>query len=125
MPGPRQRLAGMGQVVELFENRHRAPGERQEPQPAPPPEPQAAAQAAPASIAGMLPYLPELLDSSAAQLIRIGNAFVVGPFMVWFGYKARGVPDWMRYAMMGAGGLTAVLSLWAYIAGQQQRKVGG
>ena len=38
-----------------------------------------------------------------SQQVRLWDVFVLGPFMLWFGWAAQGVPEWARYAMMIAG----------------------
>jgi hypothetical protein len=35
--------------------------------------------------------------------VRLLDVFVLGPFMIWFGFRARGVPDLARGAMIVAG----------------------
>lgn len=37
------------------------------------------------------------------QDLRVVDVFALGPFMVWFGVAARGVPEWARLAMVVSG----------------------
>lgn len=41
------------------------------------------------------------------QTVRLVDVFALGPFMVWFGVKAEGVPKWAR-ATMVAGGVSTI-----------------
>lgn len=51
-----------------------------------------------------------------SQDIRLIDVFVLGPFMVWFALKARGVPEWARYVMLASGVLTSVYNGVNYLA---------
>jgi hypothetical protein len=55
---------------------------------------------------------------SKSQDARIVD-FALGPFMVWFAFKATGVPQWARTVMLGAGILTVVYNGANYFAKQQ------
>ena len=37
------------------------------------------------------------------QNIRLVDVFVLGPFMVWVGAKAEGIPAWAKYTMVASG----------------------
>lgn len=50
--------------------------------------------------------------------VRWIDVFVLGPFMVWFAAKAKGVPDWARTAMLASGVLTIVYNGANYYAKQ-------
>jgi hypothetical protein len=37
------------------------------------------------------------------QGIRLVDVFVLGPFMIWVGVKAEGIPTWAKYTMVASG----------------------
>lgn len=46
--------------------------------------------------------------------IRLLDVFVLGPFMIWFGLQARGMPEWAKTAMIAAGIGTIVYNAMTY-----------
>lgn len=54
-----------------------------------------------------------------AQDVRWIDVWALGPFMVWYGLKARGVPQWARSAMVLSGVLTVVYNGANYYARQR------
>ncbi len=48
------------------------------------------------------------MKGDKSQLIRLVDVFLLGPFMVWFGVKAVGVPEWAGILMIVFGVLTIV-----------------
>ena len=42
------------------------------------------------------------------QFVRLVDVFILGPFMMWFGYQAKGIDDIYRYTMIIVGFLTII-----------------
>jgi hypothetical protein len=42
-------------------------------------------------------------DLAKPQNIRLADVFILGPFSIWFGLKAKEMPTWARVAMMAYG----------------------
>jgi hypothetical protein len=42
------------------------------------------------------------------QGVRVFDVLILGPFMMWFGWQAREMPTWARYAMMISGAGTSI-----------------
>ena len=51
-----------------------------------------------------------------SQDIRVLDIFVLGPFMIWFGMRATGVPEIARTAMIVAGIGTVLYNAMTYTA---------
>ena len=43
------------------------------------------------------------IDHGKSQAIRLMDVYALGPFMVWFGVKAKDVPEAARLVMIVAG----------------------
>lgn len=41
-----------------------------------------------------------------AQPIRLLDVFVLGPFMIWSGLNAKGIPGWAKIGLVVAGAAT-------------------
>lgn len=52
------------------------------------------------------------------QNVRLFDVLVLGPFMVWAGYKARGIPGWARAGIVAAGVGTIVYNGKNYLEAQ-------
>lgn len=50
-----------------------------------------------------------------SQQVRLLDVFVLGPFMVWFAYEARDVPDWARLALGLSGAATIAYNARNYV----------
>ena len=48
------------------------------------------------------------------QSARLSDVFLLGPFMVWFAWQSRGMPDWARLALGVSGLLTIGFNLRNY-----------
>jgi hypothetical protein len=48
------------------------------------------------------------------QSARLSDIFLLGPFMIWFGAAAQGVPRWAKWAMMASGVLTITFNARNY-----------
>jgi len=48
--------------------------------------------------------LPIELEGAFFQVARLGDVFLLGPFMIWFAVSADRAPDWARL-LMGVSGL--------------------
>lgn len=38
-----------------------------------------------------------------SQSVRLVDIFLLGPFMIWFGVKAGGMPTWARWTLAASG----------------------
>jgi hypothetical protein len=57
-----------------------------------------------------------------AQPVRVFDVFVLGPFMVWAGAKARDLPTWARGGLIVSGIATSIFNGVHYVALQSLRK---
>ena len=46
---------------------------------------------------------PTITELSKSQNIRLLDVFFIGPFMIYIGYKAKGLTELERYMMYGLG----------------------
>lgn len=53
---------------------------------------------------------------SKSQDLRIIDVVALGPFMVWYGATAKGMPDWARAAMVISGIATIAYNGANYLA---------
>lgn len=53
------------------------------------------------------------------QHIRIADIFIVGPLMIYSGYKST-MPDYLRYTMMIFGAATIIYNGFRYLQQQNQ-----
>ena len=49
-----------------------------------------------------------------AQGVRLIDVLALGPFMMWYGWNARGVPELARWVMVGSGLATILYNLANY-----------
>jgi len=49
------------------------------------------------------------------QNVRLMDVFLLGPFMVWAGYKSRDLPQWARTTMVVSGVGTIVYNGFNYL----------
>ena len=59
--------------------------------------------------------LSEVTEHGKAQEIRLLDVLVLGPLMLWFGFQARGMPDWARIAMLVSGAGTILFNWRNYL----------
>jgi len=62
------------------------------------------------------------MSSDKAQSVRLADVFVLGPFMIWFGTRARDVPDPARAVMVAAGLGTILYNGSNYLKVQKELK---
>jgi len=55
------------------------------------------------------------MKGSIVQEIRLVDVFLLGPFMIWFGIAANGVPEWAGILMVVSGVLTIVYNAKNYL----------
>ena len=60
------------------------------------------------ALLGLIGRAPGLWRKS--QPIRLVDVFLLGPFMVWVGARARGIPMAARLALIAAGAATVVFN---------------
>lgn len=51
-----------------------------------------------------------------SQAVRLIDVFVLGPFMMWFGARAQGLPRWAKGAMIVSGAATIAYNGRNYLA---------
>lgn len=56
------------------------------------------------------------------QAVRLVDVFVLGPFMMWVGIRARGIPDPARAIMIMSGASTVVFNGANYLRLRDQAK---
>ncbi len=56
------------------------------------------------------------------QAIRLLDVFALGPFMIWVGVKARGIPESARAVMIMSGAGTMVFNGANFLRLQARRK---
>lgn len=49
------------------------------------------------------------------QSARLSDIWILGPFMVWYAFQSRDMPDWARLAMGVSGLLTIGFNLRNYV----------
>ncbi len=49
------------------------------------------------------------------QSARMSDVFLLGPFMVWFAWQSRAMPDWARLALGVSGLMTIGFNLSNYV----------
>ena len=59
----------------------------------------------------------ELLKS---QNVRLMDVFLLGPFMIWFGINAQGVPEWTSTLMIISGIGTIIYNGRNYLLGGER-----
>jgi hypothetical protein len=56
-----------------------------------------------------------------AQRIRLGDVFILGPFMIWVASQTKPLPDWARSTLFFSGIGTIIYNLYNYET--QQRMI--
>lgn len=46
------------------------------------------------------------IDTGKGQLVRLVDVFLLGPFMIWYGFASEGVLPWAKGMLVAAGVLT-------------------
>ena len=60
---------------------------------------------------------PDLLydfEGALFQNVRLMDTFLLGPFMVWFGWQSK-LPDWARLIMIISGLMTMIFNYQNYL----------
>jgi len=61
-------------------------------------------------------------DISKPQNVRLADVFVLGPFSIWFGMKAKEMPSWARAAMVMYGVGTIGYNGQNYLETQEEER---
>ena len=54
-------------------------------------------------------------ERGKAQEVRLVDVFVLGPLMLWFALRSRGMPEWSRFALGFAGVGTILYNARNYV----------
>ena len=54
------------------------------------------------------------MKSGKTQEIRLGDVFILGPFMIWAASQTKPLPDWARSTLFFSGLGTIIYNLYNY-----------
>lgn len=64
----------------------------------------------------------DIEDLGKPQNVRLADIFILGPFSIWFGAKAKEMPSWARAAMIAYGAATIGYNAKNYLEISEKEK---